>query len=160
MDLAYAMCRHANMDMSEDEFSESMRVEWAKTRARKARWTGEVMILQEEMRRVLSYQKWKAAWWREHALVRNEGEAAVLSGDVGYANKQAAICEGLASKCASHWLPQLKMRGIIPGWAEEYEVLLRDAESHDSPQVDDEMDEDAEMDENLSDEFNDSECLQ
>ena len=85
----------------------------------------------------------------------NEGDAPVLSGVVGYANKQAAICECLAVKCALHWLLQLKMKGIIPGWAAEYEVLLANAQSHDSPQVIDEMDEDAKTDETLFDEDND-----
>src|ERR1700678_3839488 len=39
--------------MGEEEFNESMRVEWAKTGARKAPWTEELLILQEEMRRVI-----------------------------------------------------------------------------------------------------------
>ena len=47
------------------------------------------------------------------------------------------------------------MKGIIPGWAAEYEVLLANAQSHDSPQVIDEMDEDAKTDETLFDEDND-----
>lgn len=47
----------ADTEITEDEFNESMRVEWAKTRARKARWIEEVTILQEEMRRVISFQK-------------------------------------------------------------------------------------------------------
>jgi hypothetical protein len=140
------------LDGEEEEFNESMRVEWAKTRARKARWTEEVMILQEEMRRVISFQKWKAAWWRGQAMVRNEGDAAILSGVAGYANKQAAICERLAAKCAMHWLPQLKTKGIIPGWAAEYEVLGQ-AQSHDLPQVDNEMDDDTDLDdEDIDDE--------
>ena len=134
---------NADTEMGEEEFNESMRVEWAKARARKARWTEEVMILQEEMRRVISFQKWKAAWWLEQASVRYEGDAAILSGVAGYANKQAAICERHAVKCALHWLPQLKMNGIIPDWAAEYEVLLGKA------QVDDEMDDETDLDENL-----------
>ena len=103
--------------MVEEEFNESMRVEWAKTRARKARWTEELLILEEEMQWVISFQKWKAAWWREQALVRKEADATILSGVAGYANKQAGICERLAAKCALHWMPQLKAKGVIPGWA-------------------------------------------
>jgi hypothetical protein len=129
--------------MVEEEFNESMRVEWAKTRARKARWTEELLILEEEMRRVISFQKWKAAWWREQALVRKEADATILSGVAGYANKQAGICERLAAKCALHWMPQLKAKGVIPGWAAEYEVLLDQALSHN---------EDSDREKNLIDE--------
>ena len=141
----------ADTGMGEEEFNESMRVEWAKTRARKTRWTEELLILQEEMRRVISFQEWKAAWWREQASVRNQGDASILSGVAGYANKQAAICERLAVKCALHWLPQLKMKGVTPGWAADYEVLLGQAQSHDSSQVNNELDKDVESDEDLDD---------
>ena len=130
--------------MGEEEFNESMRVEWAKARARKARWTEELLILQEEMRWVISFQKWKAACWREQASVRNEGDATILSGIAGYANKQAAICEHLAAKCALRWLPQLKMKEVIPAWAGEYEVMLGEAQSH-------EMDEGRESDDENND---------
>jgi len=41
-----------------------------------------------------------------------------------------------------HWLPQLKTKGVIPGWAAEYEVVMGQAEVIDLPQVEDEMDED------------------
>lgn len=139
----------ADTGMGEDEFNESMRVEWAKTRARKARWTEELLILQEEMRRVIRYQEWKAAWWRERAALRNEGDAVILSGVAGYANKQAAICKRLAEKCALRWLPQLKMKGITPSWATDYEVLLSQDQSHDGGEVDYELDEDEEFNENL-----------
>ncbi|KAF9034897.1 hypothetical protein BJ165DRAFT_1356057 [Panaeolus papilionaceus] len=38
-------------------------IEWAKSRARSLRATEEVMLLKEEMRRVLAYLKWKSHWW-------------------------------------------------------------------------------------------------
>jgi hypothetical protein len=50
--------------MREEEFNDHMRVEWAKARARVMRWKEELLLVQEEMRRVLEYHKWKAAWWR------------------------------------------------------------------------------------------------
>lgn len=137
--------------MGEEEFNESMRVEWAKTRARKARWTEELLILQEEMRRVISFQKWKAAWWREQASVRNEGDTTILSGVAGYANKQAAICECLGAKCALHWLPQLKAKGIIPDWAAEYEVLLSQSESNEDADTD--LEDDDFLPEDIEDEL-------
>ena len=38
--------------------------------------------------------------------------------------KQADICDYLAEQCAVHWLPHLKVRGIIPSWASDYEHIL------------------------------------
>ena len=37
-------------DQTEDEFNDTMRAEWAQTRARKCRWSKEFLIIQEEMR--------------------------------------------------------------------------------------------------------------
>ncbi|KAJ7104828.1 hypothetical protein C8R44DRAFT_639918, partial [Mycena epipterygia] len=46
----------------EKGMTEALRIEWAKTRARAWRWT-EVDLVEEEMRRVLLFLDWKAAWW-------------------------------------------------------------------------------------------------
>ncbi|KAJ7761170.1 hypothetical protein DFH07DRAFT_957248 [Mycena maculata] len=57
---------------------EDIRVEWAKARACADRWREEVILLDEEMRRVLQYCTWKAQWWDERvAPVREEGRAAI-----------------------------------------------------------------------------------
>jgi hypothetical protein len=112
------------MHIGEDEFNQSMRVEWAKARARKMRWKEELMLIQEEMRRVIVFHKWKAGWWRDRASARNHPDQVVLSGISGYANKQADICVRLAEQCARHWLPPLKASGIEPAWGRDYEHLL------------------------------------
>ena len=114
----------SEMHIGEEEFNQSMRVEWAKARARKMRWKEEVMLIQEEMRRVISFHKWKAGWWRDRASVRNHPDQVVASGISGYAYKQADICVRLAEQCARHWLPPLKASGIIPPWGRDYEHLL------------------------------------
>ena len=44
------------------EFVDSMHTEWARSRARAARWGEEVELLGEEMRRVIEYFEWKAKW--------------------------------------------------------------------------------------------------
>ena len=48
----------------------ALRVEWAKSLARKLRWTEEVEILQEEMRQVIAYSKWCATWWEQRINAR------------------------------------------------------------------------------------------
>ncbi|KAJ6448830.1 hypothetical protein C8R45DRAFT_1132718 [Mycena sanguinolenta] len=44
--------------------NEGLRVEWGKAWARAHRWTEEVDLLEEEMRRILVFLQWKADWWR------------------------------------------------------------------------------------------------
>ena len=118
--------------IGEDEFKETMRVEWSKAQARMRRWSEELLIIQEEMRRVLVYQKWKAGWWRERSSLRDHGDVTILSGISGYAYKQEAICLRIAEKCAVEWLPHLKARGVIPGWASEYEHLVEEGSAFDN----------------------------
>ena len=105
---------------SEEHFNESMRVEWAKSQARVKHWEEEVLIIQEEMRRVIQYFEWKGTWWHEQAGVRAVGEVSILHGVHAYAEKQAALCHQLAASCARCWLPLLKGKGIEPPWALHY----------------------------------------
>ncbi|PPQ99631.1 hypothetical protein CVT26_009186 [Gymnopilus dilepis] len=55
-----------------------LRVEWAKSRARADRAAEEVMLLKEEMRRVLEFLEWKARWWQERSLFVREGSGRAL----------------------------------------------------------------------------------
>jgi len=116
--------------MCEEEFNDHMRVEWAKARARVMRWNEELLLVQEEMRQVLEYHKWKAAWWCTQGALRTHNDATILSGVSGYAHKQAAISLRLATQCAYYWLPQLKNKGITPSWAAEYVDLANSSHSH------------------------------
>jgi hypothetical protein len=103
--------------ISNNEFNDSMRVEWAKARARMMRWKEELLIVQEEMRRVIEYLRWKAEWWQARTSLRGHSDSGIASGISGYANKQAAICSRMAEQCASHWIPRLKDKDISPSWA-------------------------------------------
>ena len=119
----------AESHIGEDEFNENMRVEWAKARARMMRWKEEWLLVQEEMRRVVAYHKWKADWWRERSSMRSNADPVILSGISGYAHKQADMCTRMADQCALYWLPHLKSQGggIMPSWGIEYEHLLVEA---------------------------------
>jgi hypothetical protein len=110
--------------IGEDEFNETMRVEWSKVRARMRRWNEELLIIQEEMRRVIVYQQWKAAWWSERSSLRDHPDVSILSGVSGYAHKQASISLCLAERCGVYWLPHLKGKGITPPWASDFEHLV------------------------------------
>ncbi|KIJ15288.1 hypothetical protein PAXINDRAFT_11826 [Paxillus involutus ATCC 200175] len=43
----------------------TLRIEWAKARARGARWTEEVVLLKEEMHHMRKFLQWRAEWWQE-----------------------------------------------------------------------------------------------
>ncbi|KDR65963.1 hypothetical protein GALMADRAFT_232763 [Galerina marginata CBS 339.88] len=105
-------------NQTEDEFNHSMRTEWAQTHAHMCRWKEELLIIQEEMRRVLAFFKWKSAWWLEQASQRETVEPAVQSGIVAYAHKQSTLCLQMAARCAVYWLPVMKKHGIIPTWSD------------------------------------------
>jgi hypothetical protein len=112
-----------DMEDSEMALDESLQVEWAKCRARKERWEEEVLIIQEEMRRVIAYQLWRAQWWLDQRGRRANIDGATLQGIAAYAEKQANLCEALAYRCGMKWLPGLKAKGITPDWADVIETL-------------------------------------
>ena len=82
------------------------------------------LLIQEEMRCVIVYHKWRADWWRECVSRQNHEDQAISSGISGYAHKQADICVRMAEQCGQHWLPHLKARGIVPSWGLNYKHLL------------------------------------
>lgn len=129
----------------EEEFNESMRVEWAKARARMMRWKEELLLVSEEMRRVIEYLKWREQWWHERSSLRTHSDDTISSGISGYANKQAVICSRIACQCAHYWLPCLKSIGITPPWAShiksgnvgnEIEVDIEDEEYNSGDEID------------------------
>jgi hypothetical protein len=143
----------SEFEVIEEDFNDSMRVEWAKVMARAARWKEELLIVQEEMRRVLVFFSWKSSWWVDQAARRRIDEnAELVDGIHAYAYKQAAIQTGLAHRCASHWLPVLEEHGIMPCWKGDYEVEvsaqgqqsedddISDRESDDESELEDEED--------------------
>ena len=88
------------------------------------RWNEELLIVQEEMQRVIVYLKWKEAWWHERSSLQDHVDGTILSGVSGYAHKQAAICSCMAEKCAVYWLPHLTEKGMKPVWEADYGHLL------------------------------------
>ncbi|KAJ7173281.1 hypothetical protein C8R46DRAFT_893480, partial [Mycena filopes] len=91
------------LDDEEEALHDSIRVEWCRARARKIRWTEEVLLLREEMRRVLRTLAWEAGWWREQVGLRTDWSAEVAAGARAYALKQAAWHERLAGHLELKW---------------------------------------------------------
>ncbi|KAJ7836106.1 hypothetical protein B0H14DRAFT_3705441 [Mycena olivaceomarginata] len=91
------------LEKEEERLHDSIRVEWARAHARKTRWSEEVMLLREEMRRVLRYLDWQAAWWRERAELRMDWAPAVAAGACAYALKQVDWHHRLAGYFRLKW---------------------------------------------------------
>jgi hypothetical protein len=127
---------------SEQVLDDSLQVEWSKSQARKDRWEEEVVIVQEEMRRVIAYHEWRARWWRSQAARRSDVDDSLLHGVAAYAEKQAHFSEQLAWQCAAYWLPVLKEKGFSPEWEERYPLTTvvtydrRVADDHDQDDED------------------------
>ncbi|RDX43071.1 hypothetical protein OH76DRAFT_1458528 [Lentinus brumalis] len=82
---------------------ESLRVEWCKARARAARWTEEVELLLEEMRRTIVYHTWRAGMWHDVVNQVHEGRPDYLEGANAYARRQAAVRVAMRDFCAVTW---------------------------------------------------------
>ena len=81
----------------------ALRVEFLRSRARAMRWSEEVVLLLEEMRRVLVFMKWQAGWWDEQAVRWVGLDAEQQEGLVGYARRQASIRHRMLKRCKYVW---------------------------------------------------------
>ncbi|KAF7321068.1 CxC2 domain-containing protein [Mycena chlorophos] len=94
----------ASLGADDAELHDSIRVEWTRALVRKTRWCEEVMLLKEEMRRVLRFLRWRSNWWRAQARVRaSTTSAAVAGGLEAYALRQAYQCESLLGHFQTTW---------------------------------------------------------
>ncbi|KAJ6558713.1 hypothetical protein B0H10DRAFT_2120544 [Mycena sp. CBHHK59/15] len=87
------------------KMNEALRVEWAKTRARAMRWREEVDLLEEEMRRVLQFFRWRSRWWLTQEGRRDEIENNTImrEGHAAYAHRQADQQEALCQRFRDMW---------------------------------------------------------
>jgi hypothetical protein len=106
---------------TQEEVDEVVRVEWTTSFARLERWSEEVELLQEEMRRVVAFLEWKSAAWLVKVDVRGEDMTFdIQSGLNAYARKQAAVYRNLATSFATLWYPTLKSYGLEHSWIAEH----------------------------------------
>ncbi|KAJ7048986.1 hypothetical protein C8F01DRAFT_966580, partial [Mycena amicta] len=90
-------------DGDNQELHDSVRVQWAKTLARRDRWMEEVKLLQEEMRRVLRSLETVQSEWRERASVSREVDGQLAAGLKAYALRQAAVHQRIAASFRAKW---------------------------------------------------------
>ncbi|KAJ7722771.1 hypothetical protein B0H14DRAFT_3098400 [Mycena olivaceomarginata] len=127
---------------SEPGMAEALRIEWAKTRARAWRWTEEVDLVEEEMRRVLAFLNWKANHWTSLMDERDEPDEILREGLTAYAKCQARVQRDLRARFEGNWQ-------YIPGYIQAERSRLgaipEEGEGVENEDVDesDESDEDA-----------------
>jgi hypothetical protein len=98
-----------------------LRVEWMKSRARAERWSEEVLLVEEEMRRTLAFLDWKALWWIEQSKLRQNASSILQEGCTAYATKQADVLHIMAFSFAKEWQPILEAHGMSTlGWPATY----------------------------------------
>ncbi|KAJ7079699.1 hypothetical protein C8R44DRAFT_754580 [Mycena epipterygia] len=104
-----------------EEEDESLRIEWARTRARCMRWAEEVDLLEEEMRRILQFLRWEAGWWLSQVGRRGLEEGPQAEGEAAYALRQSGLRSAHCEKFAEMWtdLPELIRIGRAAGDAGE-----------------------------------------
>ena len=116
---------------SDEEVNDAMRVQWVTSSARMERWVEEVELLQEEMRRVVTYLEWKSGQWMGKQDARSTTAAlSIQSGLQAYAHKQARIYHDLAVAFSKLWRPTLVSYGLKHTWVtlymKKHGVLLED----------------------------------
>ncbi|KAF8834341.1 hypothetical protein BDN67DRAFT_1048589 [Paxillus ammoniavirescens] len=82
---------------------EDMCIEWCNARACVMRWSEEVELLVEEMRRVREFLEWEATLWEKRAEEFNSLDVVLAGGYHAYAKRQAALRRSLADKCHLWW---------------------------------------------------------
>jgi hypothetical protein len=83
-----------------------MRCEWARAKARAARWHEELQLIVEEMRRALAFCAYQTVWWDELAsapAVRDITDAALREGKMAYAREHAAQERKMRASWALRW---------------------------------------------------------
>ncbi|KAI0029745.1 hypothetical protein K488DRAFT_14708, partial [Vararia minispora EC-137] len=73
-----------------DSLTDDLRLEWFKARARARRHYEEVVLLSEEMNRILAFCDWEASRWLQRATARGDDDADLREGLRAAALKMAA----------------------------------------------------------------------
>ncbi|KAJ7120591.1 hypothetical protein C8R43DRAFT_1136756 [Mycena crocata] len=93
--------------------NEALRIEWAKARARSLRWTEEIDLLEEEMRRIVQFLSWRSEWWEGRVDLRQLQDGPQREGETAYARRQAKLQVDTRARFLELWkdLPALIQTG-------------------------------------------------
>ncbi|KAG9225761.1 hypothetical protein CCMSSC00406_0007771 [Pleurotus cornucopiae] len=94
-------------DGQDTELNEGLRIEWAKSRARSLRWSEEVLLCKEEMRRVRETLKHKAGLWAKRRqpwkALEAKGDDTLIQGVAAFAQTQVNVYETLLNHFTLLW---------------------------------------------------------
>ncbi|THU90019.1 hypothetical protein K435DRAFT_802306 [Dendrothele bispora CBS 962.96] len=137
--------------IDEERMRDGIRVEYCKAYARTQRWTEEVLLVREEMRRSLVSLEAKARWWekRTEAPANDDIHA---EGVAAYAHSQAAVMRALLTRFIRVWkgyetLEEVEEEEEVEGSSELLKGGEGDADGRDA--LDEEEQEDEEEDDGL-----------
>lgn len=99
----------------------ALRIQWCKARARAMRWSEEVLMLREEMRRVLAFLSWHEVWWDQQALRRTDLPSEVTEGLAAYAYKQAHMRRKIRTSFDKLW--RYSWASLEHGLGKDNEIL-------------------------------------
>lgn len=88
-------------------------------RARAFHWAEELLLAQEEMRRVLETFQYQTNWWESQARRRTGLSPEMTEGLSAYACKQAALREALRSSFYSQWSNAPELAALAKGAEKE-----------------------------------------
>ena len=104
--------------VSPDEVNEDMHTEWAQCTACADRWEEEVLLLREEMRRVVEFLEWRSSDWFAKTDSRSGAVTpAVYTGLSAYASKQGSVFHNLALRFSQRWCSALTTHSLPHTWA-------------------------------------------
>lgn len=73
------------------------------------RWTEEVELIEEEMRRTKQFLTWQAGWWESQVTPPSLRMSDLVEGINAYAHRQASIRRRMHDYCAQAW-------GCVRAW--------------------------------------------
>ncbi|KAJ7030837.1 hypothetical protein C8F04DRAFT_1186481 [Mycena alexandri] len=90
----------AGLSGTDTDLEEALRIEWAKSYARKRRWEEEVRLLEEEFRRLPISLEFEVVQWekRVKAVPVGQIDEAIAQGMIAYGLKQAALFCDVATR--------------------------------------------------------------
>jgi len=131
-----------------DYSDDILRSEWVKSRARANRCKEEVLLLREEMRRVLLFLEWKNEWWSQWQDLREGLSPELDEGLKAFAMGQADLQQRLAAHFQGIWKGPLDDRSTE-------NLFTTDTSSNDVDNPEEEDDDDDNGDDNDEDDSDD-----
>ncbi len=94
-------------------------MEYAKAKARVARWHEEILLIVEEMRRTVAFLQWKSNWWR-NLIAEHHVRIDIQRGSLAYSRRQEAQLLSLARTFAILWRPTLVAGSFDISWVDSF----------------------------------------